>query len=88
MFGREDKTIQKHIQARKVTRKISYAGITVIVLNYLINITYWISVRANGTILNELNIVDSWTFNYFPCVFLGIDCVLLFIGLIWICHSL
>ena len=43
MFGREDKSMEKHISIRNVTRKISYAGIMVIIFNYLINIGMWIS---------------------------------------------
>jgi hypothetical protein len=36
MFGREDKTIEKHNKVRKITQKISYLGVAIIVLNYLI----------------------------------------------------
>jgi hypothetical protein len=32
--------------------------------------------------------INSWTFTYIPTLFLTADCVLLLIGLVWICHSL
>jgi hypothetical protein len=42
MFGREDKSIQMHEYARKITSKICYTGIAVISLNYIINDITWV----------------------------------------------
>ena len=36
MFGREDQTQAKHEKNRGITRKISYVGVAVISINYLI----------------------------------------------------
>ena len=38
MFGREDKSLAKHEKNRGVTRKISYVGVALITLNYLIQL--------------------------------------------------
>jgi hypothetical protein len=52
MFGRKDKTMDKHIQARKVTSKISYVVIVFITINYLIYISNWINWRINSEYSN------------------------------------
>jgi hypothetical protein len=70
---------------RKVTRKISYLGIAIIIINYIVNLSVFIAYRINGYKNDLLNHV---TFLYIPAVFLCIDCVLLVIGLAWICRSL
>jgi hypothetical protein len=38
MFGRKDKTMSKHEENRGITRKISYVGVAIITLNFLIYI--------------------------------------------------
>jgi hypothetical protein len=47
MFGRKDKSMKKHIKARKVTSKISYGILGLITINYLINIATVINERIN-----------------------------------------
>jgi hypothetical protein len=85
MFGRDDKTMEKHIQIRKITQKISYVCIAIIVLNFLIDIIMWINWRISGELSMD---IDHWTLLWIPCFFLLIDCILLLIGIIWICNSL
>jgi len=85
MFGRDDKTLAKHNKVRKVTRIISYVCVALISLNYLIRIAYGIDYRINGTY--NVSLVN-WTAFYIPTFWLFIDCVLLLVGLVWICHSL
>ena len=36
MFGREDQTLAKHEKNRGITQKISYMGVSIITINYLI----------------------------------------------------
>jgi hypothetical protein len=84
MFGRKDKSMKKHIKVRKVTSKISYVVIGLIAINYLVSIGNLINLRINF----KNNKIDSWTYYYIPTFFLTADCVLLLIGLVWICHSL
>ena len=85
MFGRDDKTLAKHNRVRKVTRIISYVCVALITLNYLVFIAYKIDHRINGTTNDSL---VNWTGFYIPNTWLFIDCVLLLVGLVWICHSL
>lgn len=85
MFGREDKSNEKHVQVRKVTSKVCYTGIAIIIVNYIINLSIAIAYRINGYKNEPLS---HWTFLYIPAGFLLTDCVLLTIGLVWICHSL
>jgi hypothetical protein len=77
--------MEEHVRIRKITGKISYVVVGLIALNYLVNIATWISYRVNGQFNNK---IDDWTFTYIPAIFLTADCVLLLIGLVWICHSL
>jgi hypothetical protein len=85
MFGREDKTPEKHITVRKVTQKISFVGVAIIVINYLFVGYVWVDWRIKGRINKKLNFVVA---DEIPLAFLTIDCVLLFISLVWIFHSL
>ena len=85
MFGRDDQTYATHIRIRKITKKISYACLALITTNYLVSIAHEIYYRINGTYSEKL---DNWTILYIPNTFLLADCVLLLIGLVWICHSL
>ena len=77
--------MEEHVRIRKITGKISYVVVGLIALNYLVNIATWISYRVNGQFNHK---IDDWTFTYIPAIFLTADCVLLLIGLVWICHSL
>jgi hypothetical protein len=87
MFGRKDKSLKKHEEVRKVTKKISYIGVGVIVLNYLLFI-------ANHAIYYRINnghdnvMLFEFTTKYIPNTFLIVYCTLLLIALVWICHSL
>ena len=85
MFGRKDKTMHNHIKVRKVTSKISYVVIGLIAINYLLHIAMWIYWRINGQFSYK---IYTWTYLYIPSLFLTADCVLLLIGLVWICRSL
>jgi hypothetical protein len=85
MFGRKDKSMRNHIKIRKVTSKISYVVIGLIAINYLVSLANVISKRINGQL--SLKII-TWTYVYVPTLFLTADCVLLLIGLVWICNSL
>jgi hypothetical protein len=86
MFGREDKSLAKHEINRGITRKISYVGVAIITLNYLTWFAnHGIYYRINGYYNPTL---DNWTDNIIPGVFLLVDCILLFVALVWICHSL
>jgi len=38
MFGRDDKSNEKHLRARKISSKFTYLGVSVIVLNYALSI--------------------------------------------------
>ena len=50
MFGRDDKTIEKHESRRRITSKISYFGVSIIVLDYLIYLAnYGIYRHATGS---------------------------------------
>jgi hypothetical protein len=82
MLGRIDKSNEAHVKARLITSKISYAGIAAIIINYLVYFIYWCCYRTDGQILNGK--IEKWTMGYLPCTFLLIDCLLLFIGLVWI----
>jgi hypothetical protein len=35
MLGRAERTIEQHFEVRKITSKISYVGIAVIIIDYL-----------------------------------------------------
>ena len=85
MFGRKDKTMQNHIKVRKVTSKISYVVIGLIAINYLFAIANSISDIINGQFSYK---IDNWTYVFIPTMFLIAECVLLLIGLVWICKSL
>jgi hypothetical protein len=85
MFGRKDKTMEKHIRVRKVTSKISYVVLGIIAINYLISIANVVNSRING---KESIKIYRWNYEYIPTIFLTADCVLLVIGLVWICRSL
>jgi hypothetical protein len=85
MFGRKNKTMQNHIKVRKVTGKISYVVIGLIAINYLLSIANVINYRINGQFSDK---IDNWTYVFIPTMFLIADCVLLLIGLVWICKSL
>jgi hypothetical protein len=59
MFGREDKSLAKHEKNRKITQKISYVGVAIITINYLIEITnYVIYRRITG---NYSANIEFWT---------------------------
>jgi len=85
MFGRDDQTYATHIRIRKITKKISYACLALITTNYLVFIADEIYNRINGTFSHQLY---YWTAFYIPNTCLFIDCMLLLISLVWICHSL
>jgi hypothetical protein len=85
MFGRQDKTMEKHIRVRKVTGKISYAVIGLIATNYLVFIANLIYLRVTDQLSQKLN---NWTYEIIPTFFLTADCVLLLIALVWLWRSL
>jgi hypothetical protein len=86
MFGREDKSLAKHERNRGITRKISYVGVAIITINYLVNIVNYGIYRR---VTNEYNeTLHKWISNIVPGVLLMIDCILLCVALVWICHSL
>ena len=88
MFGREDKTLAKHEQNRGITRKISYVFVAIIALNYLayfINLGIYQRVSGAGNYNQTLN---EWTSNIILGIFIMFCCLLLFVALVWICHSL
>jgi hypothetical protein len=59
MFGREDKSLAKHETNRRITQKISYVGVAIITINYLIEITnYVIYRRITG---NYSANIEFWT---------------------------
>jgi hypothetical protein len=55
-----------------------------IAINYLLNIAMRIDYRINGQFSYKI----IWTVFYIPTFFFTADCVLLLIGLVWICKSL
>ena len=64
MFGREDQTAAKHEKNRAVTRKISYVGLTIITLNFLICFSnYGVNKRVTTTYDTYLN---YWTYLIMP----------------------
>jgi hypothetical protein len=52
MFGREDKTPEKHEENRGITRKISYVGVAIIFINYLI---WFANIGVYGRITGDYN---------------------------------
>jgi hypothetical protein len=86
MLGRKDKSNEMHIKARKITSKISMAVAAVIFSNYLyFVIDAWFMIYEP----KDYNTTASkWVGAYIPNVFLGLDCLLLSIGLVWIYYSL
>jgi hypothetical protein len=86
MFGREDKSLVKHEKNRGITRKISYVGVAIISIDYLINFAnHGICLRITGKYNHRLN---NWTDRIIPSVFLLVFCLLLLISLFWILNSL
>jgi hypothetical protein len=86
MFGREDQTLAKHEKNRGVTRKISYVCVSIISLNYLIELA---NIGFYQKLTGEYNAnIEKWTMNISPGVFLLSFCILLFVSLVWICNSL
>jgi hypothetical protein len=86
MFGRDDQTQAKHENNRGITRKISFVGVALISINFLIELSnYGIYHRITGEYNQTL---ENWTYNIIPGVFLIVFCVLLFVSLAWICNSL
>jgi hypothetical protein len=86
MFGREDKSQAKHEINRGVTRKISYVCVAIMFLNYLIEFANkGIYRRITGEYNHTLH---NWTLGIIPSVFLLSFCILLFISLLWVLHSL
>ena len=78
--------MEKHEINRNFTRKISYVGLAIIAVNYIIVIAnYDVYRRVTGEYSPTL---DTLTYIIMPQVFLLIDCTLMFIALIWICKSL
>ena len=47
MFGRADKSNERHTKIRKITSKICYLGIAIIILTYSLNIGDFILDRIN-----------------------------------------
>jgi hypothetical protein len=86
MFGREDQTLEKHEENRGTTQKISYAGVAIISINFIgWSINNGIYYRITGEYSPT---IEFWTYTILPGVFLLVDCILLFVALVWICHSL
>ena len=86
MFGREDKSMAKHERNRGITRKISYVGVAIISINWIANfVNYGVYRWATGEYNHPL---DNWNYNILPGVFLSVEIILLFVALVWICHSL
>ena len=78
--------MEKHEINRNFTRKISYVGLAIIAVNYIIVIAnYDVYRRVTGAYSPTL---DTLTYIIMPQVFLLIDCTLMLIALIWICKSL
>jgi hypothetical protein len=86
MFGREDQTQAKHEKNREVTRKISYVGVAVISINYLI---FFANKGIYRRITGEFSLtLLNWTFNIIPGFFLLGFCILLLVAILWVCYSL
>jgi hypothetical protein len=86
MLGRGDKSNAMHIKARGITGKISITVVLIIMANYCMYIVdSYISVFKHQ---NANETLSKWTAIYLPNIFLGADCILLGIGLVWIFKSL
>jgi hypothetical protein len=70
------------VKRNKITTRISYGVLLVIAINYLTRI-------ANDMIKKENNpSIDAMTDRYMPAFLLAIDCIVLLVGLVWICKKL
>jgi hypothetical protein len=86
MFGREDKSQDKHEKNRGITRKISYVCVAIISINYLVEIAnVGVYLRITGEYNPTLLIL---TYQIIPGVLLLSFCILLLVALLWVCHSL
>jgi amino acid permease len=87
MLGRKDKTREKNAKVRKVSNIMSYIFIGLIAINYVTYIAYEINYRINGWGVINNNLYD-YPMRYFPTFIAAFDCVVLVIGLVWICCNL
>ena len=87
MITRKDKTIEKHYQVRKCSRKINYLGISLILINYLVYFgNTGILLRATGgpDDGHYSQAIQTWTYFYMPSIFTGIFALILFVALLLI----
>jgi hypothetical protein len=85
MLGRSDKSNEAHLKARKVTLKISIGAIIVIILTSIASI---VSAAFDIYQSKSNHALKVWLTEIAPNIFICIDCILLFVALVWIYHSL
>ena len=86
MLGRDDKSNTMHKKARRITGAISVASTLLIAGLYSANIAEYYNRVYDYERYNKK--YRDFVYFYLPPILLGIDCVLLLTGLVWICHSL
>jgi thiosulfate reductase cytochrome b subunit len=73
------------VKINKITKWVSLGVLTVIAINYVT----WIANEINERINSKFNIyIDNWTTGIMPVIFLALDCLVLLVGLAWICKNL